>query len=151
MLISEKRLIILLVITLTILFMSRLNNDEEVVPVFNEADTNYGIYIIDFEEDYVTTKDLHKYKDEIIAIYPDISEKYSAIITRNWYNYDKTISLDKNIEIIEQRYINQYKNNAYTTEALKIQYNGLKLKRIKIVTDNINEYNNYSYKKANFE
>ena len=151
MLISEKRLIILLVITLTVLITSRLNNNENSVTVFNEMDATYETYIIDFKDEYVTTKDLNEWTDEIIAIYPDISEKYSAVITSNWYNYDKTISLKKNIEILEQRYINQYKSNAYTSEALEIGYNGLKLKKIKLITNDINKYEDYSYEKANFD
>ena len=146
---SNKMLIVLIVICLSVIFISKVyKKNDNVVATFNESDINNKTYIINLEGKSITTRNLDKYNiDEIVAIYPDIASKYNKIINSGWYNIDRTISFDSNIKRLEKYYQKLYSYNDILNEYLDIEYNGIVIKKIKIITDSLDKYDDYDIEK----
>ena len=150
--VSDRLLISIIFISLFGIVLSTLGkNSDNIVPVFNEYDSN-KTYIVDVEGLGINTKNIELFDtNEIIAIYPNIYKKYENIIERGWYNIDKTITLTKNIDNINRYYKNMFNNNKLNEDAIDIDINGLGISKIKVVTNNINKYSKYKIEKVNFE
>jgi len=149
--VSDRLLISIIIISLLGIVLSTLDkNSENTLPVFNEYDSN-KTYIVNVEGEGINTKNIDSLDTtEIIAIYPNISKRYEGIIESGWYNIDKTISFNKNINNINRYYKNIFDNNKLNEQTLDIDINGLGISKIKVVTDNINKYNKYKIEKVNF-
>ena len=150
--VSDRLLISIIVISLFGIVLSTLSKkSDNIVPVFNEYDSN-KTYIVDVEGIGINTKNIDSFDTtEIIAIYPSISKRYESIIDSGWYNIDKTISFNKNIDNINRYYKNIFDNNKLSEEVLDIDINGVDISKIKVVTDNINKYSKYKIDKVDFE
>lgn len=148
--ISEKAAIILIVISVLILMISRVKKEDNTMTVFNEQE--YNAYIVEFKDEYITTRNLNEsFKNEIEAIYPSFGEKYANILQVDWYYIDKTISFNKNIELLEDNYKSIFKNNALSDESINVDLYGVRISKIRVFTNNISKYSKYSYKRMNFE
>ena len=149
--VSDRLLISIIIISLFGIVLSTLDkNSENTLPVFNEYDSN-KTFIVNVEGEGINTKNIDSLDTtEIIAIYPNISKRYEGIIESGWYNIDKTISFNKNINNINRYYKNIFDNNKLNEQTLDIDINGLGISKIKVVTDNINKYNKYKIEKVNF-
>lgn len=149
---SDRLLISIIVISLFGIVLSTLSkNSDNIVPVFNEYDSN-KTYIVDVEGIGINTKNIDSFDTtEIIAIYPSISKRYESIIDSGWYNIDKTISFNRNIDNINKYYKNVFDNNKLNEEVLDIDINGVGISKIKVVTESINKYSKYKIEKVNFE
>ena len=149
--VSDRLLISIIIISLLGIVLSTLDkNSENTLPVFNEYDSN-KTYIVNVEGEGINTKNINSLDTtEIIAIYPNISKRYEGIIESGWYNIDKTISFNKNINNINRYYKNIFDNNKLNEQTLDIDINGLGISKIKVVTDNTNKYNKYKIEKVNF-
>ena len=140
---SNKMLVLLIIMCLSVIFFYMSKKNENVVPTFNEYEINNKTYIINLDNN-ITTRNLDGFNDsEIVAIYPNISSKYDKIINSGWFYVDKTKSFKSNINKFEQYYQNMFEYNKILNESLEIEYNGLSIKKIKVSTDNINQYSNY--------
>ena len=150
--ISDRLLISIIIISLFGIVLSTLfKNSDNIVPVFNEYDSN-KTYIVDVEGDGINTKNMELFDTtEIIAIYPSISKRYESIVDSGWYNIDKTISFNKNVDNINRYYKTIFDNNKLNEEVLEIDINGVGISKIKVVTNNINKYSKYKIKKVDFE
>ena len=146
--VSDRLLISIIIISLLGIVLSTLSkNSENTLPVFNEYDSN-KTYIVNVEGEGINTKNIDSLDTtEIIAIYPNISKRYEGIIESGWYNIDKTISFNKNINNINRYYKNIFDNNKLNEQTLDIDINGLGISKIKVVTDNTNKY---KIEKVNF-
>ncbi len=140
---KEKIIFFLVILIFTFLIFTKQEN-EKTIPVFSED--NYNTYIVDFKDDYITSKDLTNFQT-IDAIYPYVDSKYS--FDSHWYYIDKTISLDQNIKILIDKYKKIYDYNAFYNESVNIDINGIRIKKIRITTNNINKYNMYDITKYN--
>ena len=149
--VSDRLLISIIIISLLGIVLSTLDkNSENTLPVFNEYDSN-KTFIVNVEGEGINTKNIDSLDTtEIIAIYPNISKRYEGIIESGWYNIDKTISFNKNINNINKYYKNIFNNNKLNEQTLDIDINGLGISKIKVVTDNTNKYNKYTIEKVNF-
>ena len=149
--VSDRFLISIIIISLLGIVLSTLDKtSDNIVPVFNEYDSN-KTYIVNVEGEGINTKNINSLDTtEIIAIYPNISKRYEGIIESGWYNIDKTISFNKNINNINRYYKNIFDNNKLNEQTLDIDINGLGISKIKVVTDNTNKYNKYKIEKVNF-
>ena len=149
--VSDRLLISIIIISLLGIVLSTLDkNSENTLPVFNEYDSN-KTYIVNVEGEGINTKNIDSLDTtEIIAIYPNISKRYEGIIESGWYNIDKTISFNKNINNINRYYKNIFDNNKLNEQTLDIDINGLGISKIKVVTDNTNKYNKYKIEKVKF-
>ena len=149
--VSDRFLISIIIISLLGIVLSTLSkNSENTLPVFNEYDSN-KTFIVNVEGEGINTKNIDSLDTtEIIAIYPNISKRYEGIIESGWYNIDKTISFNKNINNINRYYKNIFDNNKLNEQTLDIDINGLGISKIKVVTDNTNKYNKYKIEKVNF-
>ncbi len=149
--VSDRLLISIIIISLLGIVLSTLDkNSENTLPVFNEYDSN-KTFIVNVEGEGINTKNIDSLDTtEIIAIYPNISKRYEGIIESGWYNIDKTISFNKNINNINRYYKNIFDNNKLNEQTLDIDINGLGISKIKVVTDNTNKYNKYTIEKVNF-
>ena len=117
--------------------------------VFNEQE--YNTYIVDFKDEYITTRNLEEsFKNEIEAIYPAFSDKYNSILKNDWYYVDKTINFDKNLEILESKYKSIFQNNALSKENINIDLYGIKIGKIRVFTNSISKYRDYTIEKMNF-
>ena len=140
---SNKMLVLLIIMCLSVIFFYMSKKNENVVSTFNEYEINNKTYIINLDNN-ITTRNLDGFNDsEIVAIYPNISSKYDKIINSGWFYIDKTKSFKSNINKFEQYYQNMFEYNKILNESLEIEYNGLSIKKIKVSTDNINQYSNY--------
>lgn len=140
---SNKMLVLLIIMCLSVIFFYMSKKNENVVPTFNEYEINNKTYIINLDNN-ITTRNLDGFNDsEIVAIYPNISSKYDKIVNSGWFYIDKTKSFKSNINKFEQYYQNMFEYNKILNESLEIEYNGLSIKKIKVSTDNINQYSNY--------
>lgn len=140
---SNKMLVLLIIMCLSVIFFYMSKKNENVVPTFNEYEINNKTYIINLDNN-ITTRNLDGFNDsEIVAIYPNISSKYDKIINSGWFYVDKTKSFKSNINKFEQYYQNIFEYNKILNESLEIEYNGLSIKKIKVSTDNINQYSKY--------
>ena len=150
--ISNRLLISIIVISLFGIMLSTLGKkSDNIVPVFNEYDSN-KTYIVDVEGIGINTKNIDSFNTtEIIAIYPSISKRYESIIDSGWYNIDKTISINKNIDNINRYYKSIFDTNKLNEEVLDIDINGVGISRIKVVTESINKYSKYKIEKVDFE
>ena len=150
--VSDRLLISIIIISLLGIVLSTLDkNSDNILPVFNEYDSN-KTYIVDVEGIGINTKNMKLFDTtDIIAIYPSISKRYESIVDSGWYNIDKTISFSKNIDNINRYYKNIFDNNKLNEEVLDIDINGLGISKIKVVTDNINKYSKYKIEKVDFE
>ena len=150
--VSDRLLISIIVISLFGIVVSTLSkNSDNIVPVFNEYDSN-KTYIVDVEGEGINTKNIDSFDTtEIIAIYPSISKRYESIVDSGWYNIDETINFNKNIDNINRYYKNIFDNNKLNIEALDIDINGVGISKIKVVTESINKYSKYKIEKVNFE
>ena len=149
--VSDRLLISIIIISLLGIVLSTLDkNSDNILPVFNEYDSN-KTFIVNVEGEGINTKNIDSLDTtEIIAIYPNISKRYEGIIESGWYNIDKTISFNKNINNINRYYKNIFDNNKLNEQTLDIDINGLGISKIKVGTDNINKYNKYKIEKVNF-
>lgn len=126
-----------------------INKKDKILPVFNDEKI-YGSYEIDVSINSITTRNIKEFiADEIDAVYPYFDIKYSSIIKSRWFNIDKTISFENNMERFEEEYINILNNNSLKIKALDIKLEGIRIARIRIITDDINKYRNYAYTKKN--
>ena len=150
--VSDRLLISIIVISLFGIVVSTLSkNSDNIVPVFNEYDSN-KTYIVDVEGLGINTKIIESFDTtEIIAIYPNIYKRYENIIDSGWYNIDKTISFNKNIDNINRYYKNIFDTNKLNEELIDIDINGVGISRIKVVTESINKYSKYKIEKVDFE
>ncbi|MBQ9012412.1 MAG: hypothetical protein IJ094_02425 [Bacilli bacterium] len=140
---SNKMLVLLIIMCLSVIFFYMSKKNENVVPTFNEYEINNKTYIINLDNN-ITTRNLDGFNDsEIVAIYPNISSKYDKIVNSGWFYIDKTKSFKSNINKFEQYYQNIFEYNKILNESLEIEYNGLSIKKIKVSTDNINQYSKY--------
>ena len=146
--IKDRSLYILIIISVLIMIFIKIKDSENHIAAFNENST-YDLYIIDLKDKHITTKNINDYiSDEIEEIYPYIDIKYSNIINSSWYKIDKLISKGKNIKNLEERYKNLFYANALREESVYIDLNGIKISKIKILTNNIDKYKNYNVKKV---
>ena len=150
--VSDRLLISIIIISLFGIVLSTLGKkSDNIVPVFNEYDSN-KTYIVDVEGEGINTKNIDSFDTtEIIAIYPSISKRYESIIDSGWYNIDKTISFNKNIDNINRYYKSIFDTNKLNEEVLDIDINGVGISRIKVVTESINKYSKYKIEKVDFE
>lgn len=140
--IQNKSLIRLIIISLIILFLMSIKKEVKVYPVFKENNL-YETYIIYFDDNYITTKNINDYiYDEIESIYL----KDYKNISSNWYNINKKIGINKNIENIEKKYKYLLKENSLNEDTIYIDINGIKISKAIILTNDINKYN-YRYEK----
>ena len=140
---SNKMLVLLIIMCLSVIFFYMSKKNENVVPTFNEYEINNNTNIINLDNN-ITTRNLDGFNDsEIVAIYPNIPSKYDKIVNSGWFYIDKTKSFKSNINKFEQYYQNIFEYNKILNESLEIEYNGLSIKKIKVSTDNINQYSNY--------
>ena len=140
--IQNKSLIRLIIISLIILFLMSIKKEVKVYPVFKETNL-YETYIIYFDDNYITTKNINDYiYDEIESIYL----KDYKNISSNWYNINKKIGINKNIENIEKKYKYLLKENSLNEDTIYIDINGIKISKAIILTNDINKYN-YRYEK----
>ena len=145
--VSNKFLIILIIISLITILFFKINNNSKTISVFNENHI-YESYIIDFEDTYVTSKNIDNYiSDEIEAIYPLIDKKYESVVKSSWYNIDKLLNKDSNITKMEEYYEDIFNKNTWNEEAININLNGIRIKKVRVLTNNINKYKNYKIKK----
>lgn len=146
---SERILLFLLIGSLTILIISTFFKMDNTVTVFNESNDNYEVYIIDFKNEYITTKNIDTiFKNDIEAVYTGISDKYNHIIDNNWYEMDKTIPFKRNIQNIEGLYKKKFGDNNLIKEKINIEINGIRLSKIRILTNKIDSYNRYYHYKV---
>ena len=149
---SDRVLILLIIVSLFATILSFLyKKNDNITTVFNEIDYN-KTYIITLDGYGITTKNIDDYFDEeVIAIYPSIGKKYQDIINTGWYYIDKSMSMDKNIDNLNRYYKNIFDKNKLNNEVIDIELNGIVISKIKVVTDNINNYSNYKIEKVNFK
>ena len=146
--IKDRNLYILIIISILTLILIKIKDKENHVAAFNENNT-YDLYIIDLKDKYVTTKNINDYiSDEIEEIYPYIDKKYSNVINSSWYKIDKLINEDKNIKNLEENYKKIFYKNALREEVIYIDLNGLKISKVKILTNNIDKYKNFKVQKV---
>lgn len=150
--VSDRLLISIIIMSIFgIVLSTQGKNSDNTLAVFNEYDSN-KTYIVDVEGLGINTKNIESFDTtEIIAIYPNIYKRYENIIDSGWYNIDKTISFNKNIDNINRYYKNIFDNNMLKEEVLDIDINGVSISKIKIVTESINKYSKYKIEKVNFE
>lgn len=150
--VSDRLLISIIIMSIFgIVLSTQGKNSDNTLPVFNEYDSN-KTYIVDVEGLGINTKNIELFNTtEIIAIYPNIYKRYENVIDSGWYNIDKTISFNKNIDNINRYYKNIFDNNMLKEEVLDIDINGVGISKIKIVTESINKYSKYKIEKVNFE
>ncbi len=141
-------LFIFLIFIIIILFTQKKDNT---ALVFKEESFGYDTYIVDVSNASINTKNLDEFQDDIDQVLPMINEKYSPLIISNWYIFDKMLSFDNNISNLENLYKNKYTSNAFNKEALSVEYEGLKISKIRIVTNDINKYSKYKYEKVQFD
>ena len=159
--ISEKVAIILIIISVLALIVTNISKKDNAMTAFNEQE--YNTYIVDFKDEYITTRNLEEsFKNEIEAIYPAFSDKYNSIfnifslnflmiiLKNDWYYIDKTINFDKNLEILESKYKSIFQNNALSKENINIDLYGIKIGKIRVFTNSISKYRDYSIEKMNF-
>lgn len=146
---EEKTIIILFILTIIALFFTRITETSDTALVFADKEYEYNTYIIDLSNDYITTRNLNNI-EEIEEVLPFIEQKYESVIKTNWYIFDKTINYNKNISNLEELYKNKFQDNALMSAKINIDYNGLRIKKIKVITNNISRYSKYKYKKLNF-
>lgn len=133
------------IITLLFLFIIILNfNNEKNEPVFNELNSNYllqdkntyNIVYLDISNLSLTTKKYNQIKNlEIIGVYYEIPELYFKIFKTNYYEF-KTPNIDKNMNSLNEYYLNNLKQNNLIKEQNKIYINGIKLKKVKTYISN---------------
>lgn len=140
-----KKVIIITVFLFSFFYIELNKYKKDIIkPVFN--DKTYSSYIIDISCDSITTRNINKYiTDEIDAVYP-----YVLNIKRQWFFIDKNISFEKNMNKLEKKYINYLNYLAKKEDALNIELEGIKLGKIKIMTNNISNYSKYSYTIQNY-
>ena len=148
--VSNKVLVLIIIISLMCIIVSTLNKKDNIIPVFKEYDSN-KTYIIDVEGLGITTNNISMLDtNEIIAIYPNISKKYQSIMDNGWYNIDKTISFNSNIDNINRYYKNIFNRNKLNIKVINIDIDGVSISKIKVITDNIDKYSKYNYEKVNY-
>lgn len=142
---SNKMLIILIILCLSVIFFSIFYKKEDtLVSTFKEENFNNKTYTINLEGMGITTRNLDMFNtNEIVGIIPDISIKYSKIIDFGWYDIDNTKSFKSNINKLEGYYKKIFNRNDIQDECLNIEYNGITIKKLKVITDNIEKYNKY--------
>ena len=119
-----------------------IKKEVKVYPVFKENNL-YETYIIYFDDNYITTKNINDYiYDEIESIYL----KDYKNISSNWYNVNKKIGLEKSIENMEKKYKYLLKENSLNEDTIYIDINGIKISKAIILTNDINKYD-YRYEK----
>lgn len=150
--VSDRLLISIIIMSIFgIVLSTQGKNSDNTLPVFNEYDSN-KTYIVDVEGLGINTKNIELFNTtEIIAIYPNIYKRYENIIDSGWYNIDKTISFNKNIDNINRYYKNIFDKNRLKEDVIDIDINGVGISKIKIVTESINKYSKYKIEKVNFE
>ena len=150
--VSDRLLISIIIMSIFgIVLSTQGKNSDNTLAVFNEYDSN-KTYIVDVEGLGINTKNIESFDTtEIIAIYPNIYKRYENIIDSGWYNIDKTISFNKNIDNINRYYKNIFDNNMLKEDVIDIDINGVGISKIKIVTESINKYSKYKIEKVNFE
>lgn len=148
---SDRILVILIITSLVLLILTMTTKkNDKATAVFNEIDYN-KTYIIDLEGYGITTKNINDYfGNEIISIYPSVGKKYQDIIDSGWYYIDKSMSIDKNIDNLNRYYKNIFDKNKLSNELVEIELNGILISKIKVVTDNIDNYSKYKIEKVNF-
>ena len=145
--IIKNRTLFIIIIASLILMIFLKGKDKEYVSAINENNI-YELYLIDLEDKNITTKNIGKYITcDIVSIYPSVDKKYENIIKSKWYDIDKLISKDDNIKKIEDYYQELFRQNALSEEAIYISLNGLKISKVKIMTNNISKYKKYDIKK----
>ena len=148
---EEKTIIILFILTIVALIFIRINDSRDTALVFSDMGYEYNTYIIDVSNDYITTNNLDTISTNIEEVLPFISPKYEDIIKTNWYIFDKTINYEKNISNLEMIYKKEFQENAIPNASLNIDYNGLRIEKIKLITNDISRYSKYNYQELNFE
>lgn len=147
---EEKTIIILFILTIIALFFTRINEPYDTALVFADKDYEYNTYIIDVSNDYITTRNMSNI-EKIEAVLPFIAQKYESVIKTNWYVFDKTVNYNKNISNLEEVYKNKFQDNALVSAKMDIDYNGLRIAKIKVITNDISKYSKYNYQKLNLE
>lgn len=142
---SNKMLIILIILCLSVIFFSIFYKKEDnLVSTFKEENFNNKTYTINLEGMGITTRNLDMFNtNEIVGIIPDISIKYNKIVDFFWYDIDNTKSFSSNINKLEEYYKNVFNRNGIQSEYINIEYNGLGIKKLKVITDNIEKYSKY--------
>lgn len=147
---SNRMLILLIIISTLIIVLVNHKKSDKVTTVFNYNDYN-KTYIIYLDGYGITTKNIPDYFDnEVVAVYPKLSKKYTYLIDSGWYYIDKSISIENNYDYLNKYYKNIFYNNKLNNEVINIDLNGVGISKIKVVTDNINNYSNYKIEKVNF-
>lgn len=143
--ISNKMLIILIIMCLSVILFSLFyKKEDKLMSTFKEDDINKKTYIINLEGMGITTRNLERFNtNEIVGIFPDISIKYNKIVDFFWYDIDNTKSFNSNINTLEDYYKNVFNRNDIQSEYINIEYNGINIKKLKVITDNVEKYNKY--------
>ena len=112
-----------------------LNDEEDIIPVFDNGIEEYNIYVLDLSKEQVTTNNITNYFDDIkiLEIYPYINPIYKKFIKKS-YTFNTSISTKKNISNFIVEYMNQLKQNALTSEMVLFNLNGIKIDKIKVYT-----------------
>lgn len=115
------------------------SNKEQVISVFNSKE-EYNIYLLDVSKSNITTLNLTDYFEngEILEIYPYINPIYKKLINITSFPFNTAISNKKNISNFISECSNKLKENALTSESLKINLNGIKIIKLKVYTSSKN-------------
>ena len=140
---SNKLLVILIIMCLSVIFFSLFyKKEDQLISAFKEDSVNKKTYTINLEGKGITTRNLDIFNtNEIVGIFPDISIKYNKIVDSGWYDIDNTKSFSSNINKLEEYYKNIFNRNGIHNEYINIEYNGVIIKKLKVITDNVEKYN----------
>jgi hypothetical protein len=134
----KKGLALLFLFVGLILIISIKNDDSAYVyqeyDVYNQELDNYSIYNINFENIYVTTKNIYNYIDsnmKILGFYPLLNNIYNNYFKTEWY-YCNHETISKNIEIFTKYISNSLKEKGFINEVSNININGIRLKKIMV-------------------
>lgn len=147
----RKILVLIIILIICVICSLFYSNEDDSVPVFNEQNSNYDIYMLDISNQAITTNNLADYFDgiTILEIYPYINPIYKKLIKLSSYTFNTAVSNKKNISNFITEYNNQLEKNALSNEEFKYYINGIKIEKIKVYTSSkeINSLiNKYSMK-----
>lgn len=133
-----KKFVLIIIILICIFSLNIKSN--KVLPVFNEYNNNYDIYLLDISKENINTFNIFEYFDDvkILEIYPYINPIYKKLLNLSNYSFNTYLSNKKNISLFTNLYLKKLDENSLKEELVKYRVNGIKINKIKIYTSSNN-------------
>lgn len=139
----KKRTLLIIILIFVIIVANMIISEEEIKQVANvnyidntNGDDSYGIYLLEFDDNYINTNNINKIFDGImiLEIYPNNNKIYEYKMPKKYFinssNYNDIVKF-------KNKYVQLLKLNGFNNQINSINIYGIQISKVKIYVSDV--------------